>query len=75
MNKLSISQLKEVEKELGDFQIGQVMGNSNPIYLRFGYWKQVDVEKLQSILSNSATVVEDSDYDDDCGWNYSYILN
>lgn len=74
MNKISISKLKEIEKEFGDFEIGQVMGGGNSLYLRFGYWNQVDAEKLQSILGNSATVVEDDDYDDDCGWNYSYLL-
>lgn len=75
MNKVSISKLKEVEKELGDFEIGQVVGGVYSLYFRFGYWKQVDAEKLQSILGNSATVVVDSDYDDDCGWLYSYKLN
>lgn len=74
MQKISISKLKQVEQELGDFEIGQVMGGSNAVYLRFGYWSQVDVQKLQNILGNSATVVEEDDYDDDCGWNYSYKL-
>lgn len=74
MNKVNYSQLTEIKEEFGDFEIGQVRGGSNDVYLRFGYWNKVDAEKLQSILGNSARVVEDDDYDDDCGWNYSYKL-
>jgi len=74
MNKISIKTLKEVETQLGDFEVGQVMGSGNPVYLRFGYWKKVDVTKLQEILGNSAQVVENDIYDDDCGFQYSYLL-
>lgn len=74
MNKISIKTLKEVENQLGEFEVGQVMGGKNDVYLRFGYWKQVDVNKLQEVLGNSANVVEDEDFDDDCGWLYSYKL-
>ena len=74
MNKVSIKTLKEVENQLGEFEVGQVMGGGNSVYLRFGYWKRVDVTKLQEVIGNSAQVVEDSDYDDDCGWQYSYKL-
>lgn len=35
-------------------------------------WKQVDITKLQEILGTINKVVEDEDYDDDCGWQYSY---
>ena len=74
MNKISIKTLKEIENQLGEFEVGQVMGGGNDVYLRFGYWKQVDVNKLQEVLGNSANVVEDDIYDDDCGWQYSYKL-
>ena len=74
MNKISIKTLKEVENQFGDFQIGQVMGGGNDVYLRFGYWKRVDVLKLQEIIGNQTNVVEDDIYDDDCGWLYSYKL-
>jgi hypothetical protein len=42
--------------------------------LRFDYWQQVDTQKLQDILGTSIVVEEDSDYDDDCGYKYMYIL-
>lgn len=74
MNKISIKTLKEIENQFGDFEIGQVMGGGNSVYLRFGYWQRVDVVKLQEVIGNSANVVEDDDYDDDCGWLFSYKL-
>jgi hypothetical protein len=74
MNKISIKTLKEIENQLGEFEVGQVMGGTYDVYLRFGYWKQVDVNKLQEIIGNSAEVVEDMDYDDDCGFQFSYKL-
>jgi hypothetical protein len=74
MNKIDIETLKKVEKQFGDFQVGQVIGGSNDVYLRFGYWKRVDVVKLQEIIGNSANVIEDDLDDDDCGTLYSYKL-
>lgn len=73
-NKISIKTLKEVENQFGDFEIGQVMGGGNDVYLRFGYWKRVDVVKLQEVIGNQANVVEDDLDDDDCGTLYSYKL-
>lgn len=74
MNKISIKTLKEVENQLGEFEVGQVMGGKNDVYLRFGYWKQVSLETLQNILGWGVKVVEDEMFDDDCGWQYSYKL-
>ena len=37
--------------------------------LRFGYWNQVDVKKLNEILKPLNEVQEDEWYDDDCGNN------
>ena len=74
-NKIDFQTLSKVEKEFGNFEIGQVHGGGNPIYLRFGYWNRVDVVKLNEILGYHATAIEDDWYDDDCGWQYSYKLN
>ena len=71
MNKISIKTLKEIENQFGEFDLGQFYG-SNEVYLRFGYWKQIDITKLQEILGTANEVVEDVDFDDDCGWQYSY---
>ena len=73
-NGLSISTLKEIEAEFGNFEIKQVYGGGNDVYFRFGYWRSVDVDKLQSILGGMNEVVEDVDYDDDCGHLFMYRL-
>ena len=74
MNKISIKTLKEIENQLGEFEVGQTYGGGNDVYLRFGYWKQVDITKLQEVIGTTIKVVEDEDFDDDCGWQYSYKL-
>jgi len=74
MNKISIKTLKEIENQFGEFEVGQTHGGGNDVYLRFGYWKQVDVIKLQEVIGTAIKVVEDEDYDDDCGWQYNYKL-
>ena len=73
-NKLSFKTLSKINEVFGDFQIGQVHGGSNSVYLRFGYWNRVDNEKLNEILSYEADSVEDEWFDDDCGWQYNYKL-
>lgn len=72
--RLSIDTLKKIESEFGDFDISQVLGGSNDMYLRFGYWDQVSIGKLQEIIGTAIVVEEDSDYDDDCGHKYMYRL-
>jgi hypothetical protein len=73
-NKIDFETLQKVKTEFGDFQIGQVMGGSNDVYFRFGYWRRVDVTKLQQIMGAGIKVVEDDIYDDDCGYLFSYKL-
>jgi len=72
--KIDFSTLSKIEKEFGSFDIGQVHGGGNPIYLRFGYWNRVNVVKLAEIIGYRANVIEDDFFDDDCGWKYSYHL-
>ena len=72
--KLSIETLKKIEAEFGEFNISQVLGGSNDMYLRFGYWNQVNTGKLQEIIGTSIVIEEDSDYDDDCGNRYMYRM-
>jgi len=71
-NKIDFKTLEKINNEIGEFEIGQTYGGDNPVYLRFGYWKQVDVNKLNEILGHLNEVKEDEDFDDDCGWQYSY---
>jgi hypothetical protein len=73
-NKIDFETLEKIKNEFGTFQVGQVMGGGNDVYLRFGYWSRVNVAKLQEIVGNSIRVVEDDLDDDDCGTLYSYKL-
>jgi hypothetical protein len=73
-NKIPFKTLEKVNNEIGEFEIGQVFGGDNDVYLRFGYWKQVDITKLNEILNPLNEVKEDEWYDDDCGYQYSYKL-
>ena len=70
-NKIDFKTLEKINNEIGEFDLGQV-GGSKDVYFRFGYWKQVDLNKLNEILGHLNRVVEDEDFDDDCGWQYSY---
>lgn len=71
-NKIDFKTLQKINEEFGEFEIGQTFGGDYPVYLRFGYWKQVDVNKLNEILGHLNDVKEDEDFDEDCGWQYSY---
>ena len=77
--RIDYSTLKKVAKEFGqDFQIeaGNEHGSNRLTYmLRFGYWGQVDIEKLKSIFEPLFFTVTISEWDDDdCGWLYSYYI-
>ena len=73
-NGLDISTLKKIEAEFGDFDIKQVFGGCYDVYFRFGYWRSVDVTKLQAIIGGMNEVVEDCHYDEDCGHQFMYRL-
>jgi len=72
--RLYLDTIKKIEAEFGEFDISQVIGGNNDVYLRFGYWEPIDAQKLQDILGPSIVLEEDSDFDDDCGWRYMYRL-
>ncbi len=89
--RISINHLILLEEKFGTFEIGTTMtdGNTNgtfykpipAITLRFGYWRQVPVENLQSMLrslSVDANIhVEENlvDEDEECGGElYDYII-
>lgn len=73
-NKLAFKILEKINQVFGDFEIGQVWGGDNDVYLRFGYWNRIDITKLNEILGHLNTAVEEEYYDDDCGYKYSYHL-
>ena len=63
-----------IRSEFGEYDISQVVGGSNDVYLRFGYWRRVNLQKLQDLIGSGIQVVEDDLYDDDCGTLWSYKL-
>jgi hypothetical protein len=63
-----------IRSEFGEFDLSQVIGGSNDVYLRFGYWRRVNLQKLQELVGSGIRVVEDDIDDDDCGTLYSYKL-
>ena len=45
------------------------------IMLRFGYWAEVDLVKLEEIFNPLGYKVEMNEFEDDeCGWLYSYNI-
>ena len=45
------------------------------IMLRFGYWAEVDLVKLEEIFNIYDCKVEVNEFeDDDCGWLYCYYI-
>jgi hypothetical protein len=74
MNGLNSDTLILIKEQFGEFDIKQVMGGSNDVYLRFGYWRRVNIGKLQELIGAGIKVVEDDIDDDDCGTLWSYKL-
>ena len=63
-----------IRSEFGEYDLSQVIGGSNDVYLRFGYWRRVNLQKLQDLIGGGIEVGEDDLDDDDCGTLYSYKL-
>ena len=71
--RISIDNLIKIKKELGEFEVG-----TNPkasLTLRFGYWKEIELSKL-NILLPELMVAEKNlvDEDEDCGELYNYSI-
>jgi hypothetical protein len=63
-----------IRSEFGEYDLSQVCGGDNDVYLRFGYWRRVDTQRLQELVGSGIRVIESDDYDDDCGNLYMYKL-
>ena len=69
--RIEYKTLKKLKKEFGSYEI---IPNDHGLSLRFGYWQQVDVKKLEQLLPGQIHVEEFWDHDEDCGYLYSYDL-
>jgi hypothetical protein len=78
--RIHINHLILLEEKYGTFEIGTT-NNTSCLSLRFGYWRQIPVENLQSMLRSmavdSSIFVEERlvDEDNECGGElYNYII-
>ena len=72
--KLDIQKLQQLEDQFGPLELGQTLSREPELYIRFGYWRQVDLDALKALLPGVGVREDDWD-DDDCGVLYSYKLN
>ena len=74
--RIGYKKFKEIKKWYGssDFEIGSSF-TKDAIDIRFGYWKQVDLEGLKEIFPDYLTITENLvDDDDDCGMLFNYTI-
>ena len=70
--RIDFAILRQIDKEFGPMEVGN-SSIKDSITLRFGYWRKVDVEKLNKLVPHFMLVVEQLvDDDPECGelWNY-----
>ena len=72
--KLDIKTLQKLEERFGPLDLDQTISLEPELYIRFGYWHQVDLEVLKALLPGVGVREDDWD-DDDCGVLYSYKIN
>ena len=88
MQRISFKQLEKIKEFYGsdDFEVGHhgTVKDGRGDYkfaetyltLRFGYWGSIDTEGLEKALGGRVKVELDfEDFDDDCGWKYSYKIS
>ena len=88
MQRISFEQLEKIKEFYGssDFEVGhggEVKDGRGDykfaethLTLRFGYWSSIDIKGLEKALDGRFKVELDfEDFDDDCGWLYSYKIS
>ena len=88
MQRISFKQLEKIKEFYGssDFEVGhggEVKDGRGDhqfaethLTLRFGYWGSIDTEGLEKALGGRFKVELDfENFDDDCGWLYSYKIS
>ena len=76
--RIHFDTLKDIQLSLGDFEVGgrSAFESDETLTLRFGYWKRIDVDKLQELLPNHLVAKENLvDEDDDCGELVNYVID
>lgn len=70
--RIDFTILRQIDKEFGPMEVGDSF-RKDSITIRFGYWRKVDVEKLNKLVPYFMVVVEQLvDDDKECGelWDY-----
>lgn len=62
----ALVEMEGVRRE--DIQFHSVVGGTEARYVRVGYWRPIS----DSVIGELG-LIEDSDYDDDCGYKYCYF--
>jgi hypothetical protein len=73
--RIDFKKLEALENAYGRLEVGASKDIfDNPlITLRFGYWREVDLDELRMQFPNNEVQVFDW-FDEDCGWLYSYAI-
>ena len=72
MRKISNETINKISTEIGEFD---VRVSSKSAFLRFGYWRRVDLDKLNSIAAPFLQFNEEFVHDEDCGNKYYYNIS
>lgn len=76
--QIDIKTLRILEETFGDFEVRITNWNPNCITLRFGYWRECNIELMRNILKENHVrghMSENWFEDDDCGFQFYYVLN
>lgn len=72
--RISIEVLEKIANECGSFEIGDGY-TYGQLTLRFGYWRKVNLETLQTLIPQNLEIeLNLVDDDEDCGELYNYII-
>lgn len=75
--QIDIKTLRILEETFGDFQVRITKWDENQLTFRFGFWRECDVELMRNILKENHVqgyMTENWYEDDDCGYQYYYVL-
>lgn len=70
--KINSEILVDIHNKVGPYQITQI--NEFVYLLRFGYWDRIETQDVENIIPEYLEIVEESDYDDDVGSLFMYLL-
>jgi hypothetical protein len=64
--------IKEISETVGEHYITAV--SKDEYNFRFGYWRRINKDELESLLPQYSIIEEEVLEDEDCGVLYDYII-